>query len=46
MNWRQWVYVKLVNNATLTNLVDAANIVAAGSVIGAPKERPFISTAL
>ena len=42
MNWRQWLYIKLVTDSALTALVPADSIMAAGSVIGAPKDRPFI----
>lgn len=42
MNWRQWLYVKLATSSELLAKVSLDNIAAAGSIEGAPKERPFI----
>lgn len=42
MNWRKWLYEQLVSASAVTTLVPVPSIMAAGSLEGSPKNRPFI----
>ncbi len=42
MDWRTWVYDRLRLDATILTDVPAESVYAAGSLTGAPANRPFI----
>jgi hypothetical protein len=42
MDWRQWSFEMMVNTPAITALVPAGSIHGAGSVPGAPKDKPFM----
>ena len=42
MNWRQWIYERLIINPALTAIVPSQSMVAGGALTGSPAVRPFL----
>lgn len=42
MNWREWIYSRLVNDQDLTRIVPIPSIYGAGSIGDRPEGKPFI----
>lgn len=42
INWREWLYAKLIADTELTSLVSTTSIFGAGSLTQTPKDKPFI----
>lgn len=42
MNWRTWAKTKLADHSPLTDKIPAASHFGAGSLQGAPKDKPFL----
>jgi hypothetical protein len=42
MNWRLWLYGKLIGTPSLTAIVPTQSVFAAGSITAPPMSRPFV----
>ena len=42
MSWRQWLFAKLNGTLSLTAIVPADRVMAAGALTGSPPVRPFV----